>query len=154
MFIQSFPELLYEPVKKELGQVLVLMRRGEFSLAKSKLDLLSSAEQDLPIDVKMQILYEQACIHSLEARIRSSAEAEQPLDRAKDYLIRWFKLGRQGAWDAMGRTANAEVSRMEEDKDLQLLLASRIEEGHTEQVLVDLYTAKFKLRVHGLRSLR
>jgi hypothetical protein len=127
MFVQSFPELLAEPAKAAMGDVLNLMSQKNLDKAEEELHRLASVHTDLPIELQMAILYDKACIASMKAATfsDSSQEYEQALDQAVRWLVEWFKLGQKGAFTAAGRTESSEVHRMVSDGDLALVLSKR-----------------------------
>jgi hypothetical protein len=127
MFIQSFPELLDGPAKDEMRDILDLMHQGNLTAAESRLERLAIVAEDLPIETQMRVLYDQACVYSLQAATlgTQSFEIKRTLDRAVDCLIRWFRQGQAGAFDAIGKTAFAEVGRMANDGDLSFVRLKR-----------------------------
>jgi hypothetical protein len=129
MFIQSFPELLDEPAKDAMVEVLKLMRERKVDEAEKELDQLASVLSDLPVETQMRILYDKACLFSMRAETQpqGSSGREEALDRAVNYLVEWFDKGRSGAFDATGRTMDSEFYRMLSDLDLSLVLAEKRE---------------------------
>ena len=129
MFLGSFPELLAQPARTTMSNILELMRHGTFDKADEELDRLASILVYLPIDLQIQIYYEKACIQSLRATALpvDSPEQKQALNQAVNYLVEWFKLGQNGAFEAIGRTANAEVHRMVNDSDFSLVCKECLE---------------------------
>jgi hypothetical protein len=127
MFVNSFPELLLKPANRSLAQVLTLMQDGDLGKARQELERLDSVSADLPASVRLYVLYERACILSLEAEVmaKGSAGREGALDEAAEQIVEWYKLGKDGAFDETGRIPSAEAHRLASDSDLQLVLAER-----------------------------
>jgi hypothetical protein len=127
MFIQSFPELLYQPARSAMVKVLKLMQENNLDMAEREIDQLASVLSDLPIEVQMAIFYERACLYSVKAATQrcGSSDRKMSLDRAVSYLGEWFARGQRGDFDAIGRTATAEMHRMMSDGDLSLVWSER-----------------------------
>lgn len=127
MFLQSYPELLDEPANEAMQRILELMKQGNLDRADEELNKLASILADLPMGVQMRISYDQACTHSMRASAFAdhSREREQALDQAEKYLIDWFERGQSGGFRAIGRTADAEVHQMANDRDLSLVCSER-----------------------------
>ena len=127
MFLQSYPELLDEPAKEVMAGILSLMKQGNLDKADEELNGLASVLTDLPIELQLQIFYEKACVYSMRAETFSGnpERRKHELDKARECLVEWFKLGETGAFKAIGRTADAEVHRMARDPDLKLVLSRR-----------------------------
>ena len=130
MFLQSFPELLYQPAKDAIRRVLTLMQQNELSDAGKELGRLVAVLPDLPRDVQMPLFYERACLYSMKAVSQpvGSPERELSLDQAMEHLITWYEEGQKGGFDAIGRTANAELYRMMSDGDLSVVRSQRVVE--------------------------
>jgi hypothetical protein len=127
MFLRGFPELLDDPARKQIQAALELMRLEKLGEADRKLDALASVIIDLPADVRINIPYERACIQSFRAKNSGAGtpERDAALDAAEKCLIEWYHRGHDGGWDAIGRTAAAEVHRMASDGDLAFVRRMR-----------------------------
>lgn len=127
IFIQSFPELLDKPAKDTIRRILGLMKNKDFTVAQTELDQLASILLDLPVETQMRVLFNRACLASMRAATQpgQSSNRKQLLDQAAKYLVEWFEMGRNGAFDALGRTLDAEIHRMMADRDLSLVLLER-----------------------------
>jgi hypothetical protein len=127
MFLQSFPELLYEPANLAMQVALSLIKRGDLDQAEEGLSKLTNVIADLPASVQVRIPYDRACIHSMRAGqfAAGSDDRKSELDEAEKYLIQWFKSGQSGGFTAMGRTPGVEVDYMAHDRDLAIVRAER-----------------------------
>ena len=130
MFLGSFPELLAEPALLMLQDVLGLMKDGELVEADGRLDRLLGWGNDLPVDVKVKALYEKLCVASLAAGKagKNSAERDPWLDRGVSATREWLDVGNAGAFQASGRTADAELHRLVHDLDCRVLLKERLQQ--------------------------
>lgn len=127
MFLDSFPELLEQPAKNSLTNILEQMRQGDLDVALQELEKLDCVAEDLPAEVQLVISYEKACTYSLMAvrEIPNSAEQEKSIDKSAEHLIKWFQQGQNGGWDSIGRTVDSEVHRMASDADLTGVIRAR-----------------------------
>jgi hypothetical protein len=80
------------------------MRDRKLDEADQELKGLASVNEDLPIDVRINILYERACTQSLKAAtLRSgTTRRDAALDISANALVKWYRHGREGGWDAIG----------------------------------------------------
>lgn len=127
MFVHSFPELLDEPAKEAMQRILTLMKDGDLEKAAAELDRLESVAADLPVQVRLQSLYERACILSMTAATlpKPSAARERALDEAAQKVVEWYEMGNGGAFRKSGRTAASEAHRLASDADLALVCKER-----------------------------
>lgn len=130
MFLNSFPELLAEPALMVLQGVLDQIKGGKLLDADSALDRLMAGASDLPKAVKVKALYERICIASLiaEKAGKKSADHGQWLDRAVASAREWLDAGNDGAFEAVGRTTDAEIHRLVHDPDCRVLLKERLQQ--------------------------
>ena len=127
MFLYRFPELLEQPAGKVMQEILEHMRQGNLEIADEGLDRLASVATDLPVRLRLSILYDKACICSLRAKRLSREDEEHSilLDQSVKHLLDWFEQGQNGGWDATARTVDSEVHRMVNDGDLILVRKER-----------------------------
>lgn len=127
MFLNGFPELLEEPAMAVLQAVLQQIQQGQLAGADCELDKLNSVAADLPAQVRLQILYEKACVASLTAQALSAGDAarDPALDRGVSFVQSWLAAGEAGGFAAAGRTSSAEIHRLVEDHDFDTLLKER-----------------------------
>ena len=112
MFLQSFPELLYEAGKEAMQEILGQVKEAStLETARTNLETLAKGSLDLPVDLQMDILYERAVIESMRAKSlpRGSKEQADALHSAAASLVDWIQRGRNGAFAAMGRTLSAQL---------------------------------------------
>ncbi len=130
MLLNSFPELLSEPALAVLQGVLELIKNGRLVDADGQLDLLLGWGNDLPASAKVKALYEKVCVASLIASKagKKSVDRERWLDRGASIAQQWVDAGNAGAFEAIGRTADAEIHRMVHDPDTRTLRDERLEQ--------------------------
>jgi hypothetical protein len=132
MLLNGIPELLYDPLRRAIQNILELMRDEKLDEAEKELDKLFSVRDDLPLSIQMPMLYERTCILSMKAEkvakcAAKTTEIDDLLDSCTTRLAEWFEQGRSGGWDAIARTEAAEVHRMANDGDLAFVIQRRRE---------------------------
>lgn len=126
-FVEAFPEVLSDPAKKWLLEALELIRTRKLQEAEAALQRLQQVAVDLDKSWQLQILYDLACVKSLQAQAspRESHERHEALDTALAYITEWFQIGSQGAWIDKPALPSNEILRLGTDSDLRCLLKER-----------------------------
>jgi len=116
-----------------LSQALEPIRMRRLDEALKTLERLQIIVDQRNPELRLRILYDLACTHSLKAE---NADPQSPsygsaLDAAFASLKQWYEFGIGSAWARTGRTVENEIYRMGSDADLHCLLAKRPAEIRT-----------------------
>jgi len=111
----------------QLSQALEHIRMRRLDEALKALERLQITVDERNPELRLRILYDLACVHSLKAETAASQSPSfaSALDAASASLKQWYEYGIGSAWARTGRTVENEVYRMGSDSDLLCLLAQR-----------------------------
>ena len=123
-FVAFLPELWTGPARQALSDALELLAQGSHDAAQTLLLPYSRSAEDLPDDLRLRVLYNQACIESRLAELHAakSKERKQHTRAALEHILTWLEHGQSGAWKNLGLRAETEVGRMIYDVDLKFLI--------------------------------